>query len=109
MEEIEISSWLVLDAIKKIAKIEETVGNLQVGHWMSVFCTVEDDFLELAYSDTALNYIKRFEDREEFDMALEKRREEIGEAPYDEEPRFDETYEEEEIEKTDDFNEEPEL
>ena len=32
MEEIEITSWLTLDAIKAAAKTEETVGNLQVGH-----------------------------------------------------------------------------
>jgi hypothetical protein len=45
MEEIEIMSWLTLDAIKDRAKTEETVGDLQTGHCMSVFCRIEEDFL----------------------------------------------------------------
>jgi hypothetical protein len=97
MEEIEITSWLTLDAIKKRAKIEETVGNLQTEHSMSVFCTIEDDYLELYYSDSAANYLRRYEVRDEFDLAMEQRKEEDGEAPYEEEERdYDEDYEEEE-------------
>ncbi len=100
MEEIEIMSWLTLDAIKKKAEIVETVGNLQTGHSMSVFCIIEDDYLELYYSDSAANYLRRYEDREEFDLALEQRKEETGEAPYDEEEHgFEEDYEEEEEEE----------
>lgn len=85
MEEIEIISWLTLDAIKKKAKVVETVGNLQTGHSMSVFCIIEEDYLELYYSDTAANALRRYEDRDEFDAALEERKEEDGETPFDEE------------------------
>jgi hypothetical protein len=97
MEEIEITSWLTLDAIKKRAKIIDTVGNLQTGHSMSVFAVIEDDFLELAYSDSAANYLRRYEDRDEFDAALDERKEEDGEAPFEEEDRdYDEDEEEDE-------------
>ncbi len=96
MEEIEVLSWLTLDALKKTAAVQETVGNMQSGHNMSIFCTIEDDYLELFYSDTASNYIRKYEDKEEFLLALEKRKEEEGEAPYEEENRFDESYEDEE-------------
>ncbi len=82
MEELEVTSWLTLDAIKKSknAEIVETVGNLQTGHSKSVFCIVEEDYLELCYSDAASNTIRRFEDRDEFDEALEERKEDDGEA-----------------------------
>ncbi|NWG75570.1 MAG: hypothetical protein HXY24_13350 [Rubrivivax sp.] len=97
MEEIEITSWLTLDAIKKKAKVEEIIGNLQSEHSMSVFCVIEDDYLELYYSDSAANYLRRYEDRDEFDLAMEQRKEEDGEAPFEEEDRdYDEDYEEEE-------------
>jgi len=95
MEEIEVSSWLTLDALKKAAEIVETVGNLQSGHFMSVFCSIEEDYLELCYSDTASNFVRRYEDKEEFQLALEKRKEEEGETPYEEEHEYDEPLEEE--------------
>jgi hypothetical protein len=99
MEEIEISSWLTLDAIKKKAKIAETVGNLQTGHGMSIFGIIEDDYLELAYSDSGSNYLRRFEDRDEFDLAIDERKEDDGEITYQEDERdFDEDYEDEEEE-----------
>jgi hypothetical protein len=84
MEEMEITSWMTLDAIKKskAADVVESVGNLQTGHCMSVFLVIEDDFLELCYSDSAANYLRRYEDRDEFDGALEDRKEDTGEAPY---------------------------
>lgn len=84
MEEVEITSWITLDAVKKAADVVESVGNLQADHSMSVFCTIEDDFLELLYSDSATNYLRRFEDRDEFEEALEERKEDVGESPYDE-------------------------
>jgi hypothetical protein len=82
MEEMEVASWLTLDAIRKSksAEVVETVGNLQTGHSKSVFCIIEDDYLELCYSDAAANIIRRFEDRGEFDEALEERKEDDGEA-----------------------------
>ncbi len=101
MEEIEVSSWLTLDSLKKEADIKETVGNLQTGHFMSIFCVIEDDYLELCYSDSASNYIRRYEDKEEWEAAIEKRMEEEGEIPYDEDQGYGENYEDEEGE--DDF------
>jgi hypothetical protein len=95
MEELEISSWLTLDALKKKAEVVETVGNLQTGHSMSVFCQIEEDYLELVYSDSAANYLRRFEDKDEFEAGIEQRKEEDGEAPFEEEREFDEDYEEE--------------
>jgi Pyruvate/2-oxoacid:ferredoxin oxidoreductase gamma subunit len=85
MEEIELTSWLTLDALKKAAAMVETVGNLQTGHSMSVFCKIEEDYLELHYSDSSANYIRCYEEKEEFEEALKERKEEVGEAPYDEE------------------------
>ncbi len=108
MEEIEISSWLTLDAIKKKADVVETVGNLQTGHSMSVFCIIEDDYLELYYSDSGPNYLRRFEDMDEMEKAIEERKEEVGEAPYDEDLDFNEEYEEEEEEEEFDFEDESE-
>ena len=89
MEEVELSSWITLDAIKKKAEIHETVGNLQTGHSMSVFCQIEDDFLELIYSDTTSNTLRRFEDKDEFEIGIQQRKEEDGEAPFDDDKEFD--------------------
>jgi hypothetical protein len=101
MEEMEVTSWLTLDAIKKSknAEIVETVGNLQAGHSKSVFCVIEDDYLELCYSDSAANTIRRFEDRDEFEEALENRKEDDGEAPH--EDVDDKDYDEDEDEEED--------
>src|SRR5512135_2360473 len=82
MEEMEVTSWLTLDAIRKVkgAEVVETVGNLQTGHQKSVFVVVEEDYFELVYSDAASNTIRRFDDRDEFDGAIEERKEDDGEA-----------------------------
>jgi hypothetical protein len=84
MEEMEVTSWLTLDAIRKSksAEIVETVGNLQTGHLKSVFVVIEDDYLELVYSDASSNVLRRFEDRDEFDAAIEERKEDDGEAHF---------------------------
>lgn len=103
MEEIEISSWITLDAIKKKSKVVETVGNLQTGHSMSVFCQIEDDYLELLYSDSAANYLRRYEDKDEFEVALDERKEEDGETPFEEDHEFEEDYEEQEEEEEEEF------
>jgi hypothetical protein len=89
MEEVELLSWITLDAIKKKAEIHETVGNLQTGHSMSVFCQIEDDFLELVYSDSTSNTLRRFEDKDEFEIGIQQRKEEDGEAPFDDDKEFD--------------------
>jgi hypothetical protein len=83
MEEVEVTSWVTLDAIRKAADVVESVGNLQSDHSMSVFCTIEDDFLELLYSDSAANYLRRYEDRDEFQEALDERKEDVGESHHD--------------------------
>jgi hypothetical protein len=102
MEEMEITSWLTLDAIKKskAAEIVESVGSLQTDHSMSVFCVVEDDFLELCYSDSAANFLRRYDDRDEFEEALEERKADEGEKPFeeDEDRDYDEDEEEDEEE-----------
>lgn len=103
MEEIEISSWITLDAIKKKSKVVETVGNLQTGHSMSVFCQIEDDYLELLYSDSAANYLRRYEDKDEFEVAIDERKEEDGETPFEEDHEFEEDYEEQEEEEEEEF------
>lgn len=108
MEEIEVTSWLTLDAIKKEAQTEETVGDLQTGHCMSVFCRIEDDFLELCYSDTASNFIRRYEDNDEFQLAIEKRKEEVGDSRYDDEVGFNENFAEDDIDEDLDSGEESE-
>ena len=99
MEEIEVSSWLTLDAIKKAADTIETVGNLQTGHSMSVFCEIEEDYLELCYSDSAANVLRRYEDRDEFDVALEQRKEEVGDAPFEDGKDFEKAIDDEEEEE----------
>ena len=96
MEEIEISSWLTLDALKKKADIIETVGNLQTGHSMSVFCQIEEDYLELVYSDAAANILRRFEDKDEFEEHIERRKGDDGEAPYEDDREFEEVREDDE-------------
>jgi hypothetical protein len=115
MEEMEVTSWLTLDAIRKSksAEVVETVGNLQTGHTKSVFLVIEDDYLELCYSDAASNTIRRFEDRDEFDEALEERKEDGGEATVenDGEKDFDEDEDEKDKEDLEDgfsVEEEPE-
>jgi hypothetical protein len=91
MEEMEITSWQTLDAVKKskAAEIVESVGNLQTEHSMSVFCVIEDDYLELCYSDSAANSLRRYEDRDEFEEALEERKADAGETPQEEEEERD--------------------
>jgi hypothetical protein len=96
MEEIEITSWITLDAIQNAAEVVETVGDLQSGHKKSVFCMIEEDFFELAYLDAASSYLRRYENKEEFELALEKLKEEEGEAVYDDNHNFDEDFRDEE-------------
>ena len=90
MEEIEISSWLTLDALKKKAEVAEIVGNLQTGHSTSIFCQIEEDYLELVYTDATANCLRRYDDKDEFESAIEQRKEEDGEAAYNEDRDLDE-------------------
>lgn len=108
MEEIEVSSWLTLDAIKKAAKVVETLGNLQTGHSMSVFCMIEEDYLELYYSDTDSNFLRRYEIKDEFQNALEQRKKEEGETPHEDERAYDEAYQDEEGKDKSEFEDDTE-
>ncbi|MCJ7579814.1 MAG: hypothetical protein MUP98_04685 [Candidatus Aminicenantes bacterium] len=92
MEEIEITSWLTLDAIKNEATIIEVLGDFLAGHCTAVFCSIEDDFLELCYSDSISNFLRRFDDKEELELALEKRKDEFGEAEFEEEIEIEEDF-----------------
>ena len=114
MEELEITSWLTLDALRKTksADVVETVGNLQTGHNKSVFVIIEDDYLELCYSDDASNTLRRFEDRDEFDAAIEERKADDGEVRHaggnDKDYEEDEDDEEDEEDLEDGFSVEDE-
>jgi hypothetical protein len=79
MEQIEIISWQTLDTLKAAAtKIIEVVGALDTDEHMSVFCYIEDDYLELFYSELDANFIRHFEDEDEFQKTIETRKTEFG-------------------------------
>ncbi|HLP48500.1 MAG TPA: hypothetical protein VK186_16255 [Candidatus Deferrimicrobium sp.] len=79
MEQIEVISWKALDALRHAAThIEEVFGDLDTNEQMAVFCSVEEDFLELYYSELEGNYIRRFEDEEEMRKYITQRRSEFG-------------------------------
>ncbi len=79
MEQIEVSSFATLDALKKRAKIIEKIGSIESGVGLSVFCKIEDDLLELYYNDVNSSHIRRYKNEKEFRAAMKKRREELGE------------------------------
>lgn len=83
MEQIEVISWKTLDAIKQAANILETVGDLDTNEQMAVFCSIEEDFFELYYSELESNYIRHFEDEEELYKYMDIRKNEFGEEDYD--------------------------
>lgn len=101
MEEIEISSWATLDALKKAADLVEIFGNLHSDQEMYVFCVLEEDYLELGYSLAGSNYLRRYADEDEMAEALEKRREGLDVAVVEDED-YDEDLEDEDL----DFNDE---
>jgi len=104
MEEIEINSWLTLDAIKNEAEIIETVGDLQSGHCQSVFCVIEDDHMELCYMDTESNFLRTYDDKDEFGLALETRKEDVGESAFDEDVVFDKDFDDSSDDEDEDFS-----
>ena len=84
MEQLEVISWKTLDALKQSAtKITETIGDLDTDEQMSVFCMIEEDFLELYYSELDSNFIRRYEDEEEFLKYIGIRKNEFGEEEFD--------------------------
>ncbi|MDY0296366.1 MAG: hypothetical protein RB296_03525 [Acidobacteriota bacterium] len=81
MQEIEILSWTTLDALKEAAtRVIDSIGNLDTDEQMSLFCAIEEDYLELHYSELEANYLRRFDDEDELFKHIAKRREELGEA-----------------------------
>jgi len=96
MEEIEISSWATLDALKKAADLVEIFGNLHSDQEMYVFCVLEEDYLELGYSLAGSNYLRRYTDEDEMAEALEKRREGLEVAVVEDED-YDEDLEDEDL------------
>ena len=99
MEQIEVMSWQTLDALKQAAvKVYEVVGDLDTDEHMSVFCAIDEDFLELFYSEIDSNYIRRFEDEEELENQVKARKNDFGEEEYDTRDYYngdEEDYEEE--------------
>jgi len=80
MQEMEILSWITLDALKEAStRIIETIGNLDTDEQMSLFCAIEEDYLELHYSELEANFLRRFDDEDELFKQIAKRREELGE------------------------------
>ena len=91
MQQIEVISWKTLDAIKQAsAHIFDTIGDLDTNEQMAIFCSVEDDFFELYYSELESNYIRHFEDEEEMYKYMEVRKDEFGEEEFDSTEYYDE-------------------
>lgn len=84
MEQIEVISWKTLDALKQAAThVEEILGDLDTNEQMAVFCLVDEDYLELYYSELEGNYIRHFESEEEMLKHIALRKNEFGEGEYD--------------------------
>ena len=57
---------------------------------MAVFCTIEEDYLELYYSELESNYIRHYEDEDEFLKYIDLRKNEFGEEDFDSIEFYDE-------------------
>lgn len=91
MEQIEVISWKTLDALKVAAThIEEIIGDLDTNEQMAVFCVIDEDYLELYYSELEGNYVRRFDDEEQMLKNLEVRKTEFGENEFDSVDYYDE-------------------
>ena len=84
MEQIEVISWQTLNALKESAtKIIEIISDLDTDDHMSVFLKIEEDFLEIYYSEIDSNYIRHFDDEDELYKFIEERKNELGEDKFD--------------------------
>jgi len=84
MKQLEVISWKTLDALKDNAsKVVEIVGDLDTDEQMSVFCIIDEDYLELYYNEMESNIIRHFEDEDEFYKYIKIRKKEIGEDDYE--------------------------
>ena len=83
MEQIEVISWKALNALEKAAsKIYKVIGSVETNEQMSVFCGIEEDYLELFFSEVDSSYIRHFEDEDEFFKIMDVRKTELGEENY---------------------------
>jgi hypothetical protein len=84
MQEIEVISWDVLDAIReKSSEIIEEIGDLDTDDGMSVFCQIGEDFFELHYSEIGTNYLKHFPEEDEMTEYVEKRKADAKNQEFD--------------------------
>ncbi len=84
MQQVEILSWATLDALRQAAtRVFETIGDIDTDEQMSVFCAVEDDYLELFYSEVDANFFRHFEDEEELFKYIQIRKNDAGEDDYE--------------------------
>ncbi len=80
MQQIEVSSWKTLDALRNSAThIHDTIGDLDTNEQMAVFCSLEDDFFELYYTELESNYIRHFDDEEDMLKNRDSRKDQFGE------------------------------
>ncbi len=83
MQQIEVNSWKTLDAIKQASNhTYDTIGDLDTNEQMAVFCSIEDDYFELYYSELESNYIRHFEREEEMVKYIDQRKNEFGEEDF---------------------------
>ncbi|HDP94409.1 MAG TPA: hypothetical protein ENN40_03505 [Candidatus Aminicenantes bacterium] len=105
MQEIEILSWITLDALKEAStRVIDSIGNLDTNEQMSLFCVIEEDYLELHYSELEANYLRRFDDEDELFKHIAKRREELGEEEAEALEYFEDDDAFSRDEEEDDFN-----
>jgi hypothetical protein len=84
MEQIEVMSWQTLDALKESAtKTIEIISDLDTDDHMSIFMKIDEDYLEIYYSEVDSNYIRRFDDEDEMYRFIEERKNELGEDKFD--------------------------
>ncbi len=78
MEQLEILSWKSLDAIKKQARTLNTIGKLDTDEYTAIFCSIDEDYFELYYSELENSYLRHFEDEEEMYKYIDIRKNEVG-------------------------------
>ena len=84
MQEMEVISWDVLDAIReKSSEIIEEIGSLDTDDSMSIFCQIGEDYFELHYSEVGTSYLKHFVDEDEMTEYLEKRKSDAEDNDFD--------------------------
>jgi hypothetical protein len=105
MEQIEVISWKTLDAVKQASHILETIGDLDTNEQMAIFCSIEEDFFELYYSELESNYVRHFEDEEEMYKYLDIRKNEFGEEDFDSVDYYEEEGSYDDLDSDDEYDE----